>query len=50
MLRTQVYLTQKKRKLIKKRKKRHALRTAAGLWADRVDLPDFINLRKELDR
>jgi Arc/MetJ-type ribon-helix-helix transcriptional regulator len=27
-----------------------ALRRAAGLWADRSDLPDFRALRRELDR
>lgn len=37
-------------KLVEKRKKRHILRTASGLWAKRDDLPDFSCLRKELDR
>jgi hypothetical protein len=26
------------------------LRQAKGIWKDRVDLPDFVELRKELDR
>jgi hypothetical protein len=37
-------------KLMAKRKKHNALRTASGLWADREDLPDFNDLRKEFDR
>lgn len=31
-------------------KKQHALRTAAGLWSDRDDLPDFDQIRREFDR
>jgi hypothetical protein len=33
-----------------KRKKKSALHEIAGLWADRNDLPDFHELRKEFDR
>ena len=38
------------RKLIEKRKKLDTLQAASGLWADRKDLPDFSQLRKEFDR
>lgn len=27
-----------------------AIRAAAGMWADRDDMPDFTAIRKELDR
>ena len=37
-------------RLVEKRKKHNKLRLAAGLWADREDLPDFSRLRKEIDR
>ncbi|MBA2727738.1 MAG: ribbon-helix-helix domain-containing protein [Parachlamydiaceae bacterium] len=37
------------KKLAKKRKG-HALKSAAGMWADRNDLPDLKVLRKEFDR
>jgi predicted transcriptional regulator len=37
-------------KLAEKKKKHDALEAAAGLWADRSDLPDFTDLRKEFDR
>ena len=30
--------------------RRNFLRKAKGLWKERKDLPDFNNLRKELDR
>ncbi len=33
-----------------KQKKRHAIRAAAGLWADRNDLPNFDDLRSEFER
>ena len=33
-----------------KRKKKHIFKSAAGLWADRDDLPDFETLRAEFDR
>jgi len=33
-----------------KRHRRALLAKAAGLWKDRTDLPDFEQLRKELDR
>lgn len=36
-------------KLIAKRKKHQSLRSAAGLWANRNDLPNFKDLRKEFD-
>jgi hypothetical protein len=36
--------------LISKRKKSSALKEIAGLWANRDDLPDFNELRKEFDR
>lgn len=38
------------KKLLENRKKQQALSVAAGLWADREDLPDFNRLRKEFDR
>ncbi len=37
-------------KFIEKQNKRNALKAASGLWADREDLPDFDQLRKEFDR
>ena len=37
-------------KLMFKRKKHHALRAASGLWADRDDLPNVDELRKEFNR
>ena len=36
--------------LILKGNKRSALQDVAGLWAGRDDLPEFNELRKELDR
>lgn len=38
------------RKLIEKRRKSDVLKRAAGMWADRDDLPDLRQLRKELER
>ena len=38
------------KKIAKKQSKSQTLKAAAGLWADRVDLPDYENLRKEFDR
>jgi hypothetical protein len=38
------------RKKLAKKKKGHALKSAAGMWSDRDDLPDARSLRKELDR
>lgn len=38
------------KKFLEKKKKRPALKKAAGLWADRKDLPDFRGLREEFDR
>lgn len=37
-------------KLMLRRKKHQALRAAAGLWADRDDLPSIDELRKEFNR
>lgn len=30
--------------------RKEAMRQAFGMWKDRTDLPDFVALRKELDR
>lgn len=38
------------KKISAKRNKKQNLRAAAGLWADRKDLPDSRQLRKEMDR
>lgn len=37
-------------KRISKQKKRNALRASAGLWADRDDLSNFNELRREFDQ
>ncbi len=37
-------------KLKEKRKKKSALHAAAGIWAEREDLPDFQQIREEFDR
>lgn len=37
------------RKQILKRKKHRALKSAAGIWAERKDLPDYRSLRDEFD-
>ncbi len=36
--------------LMQKKNKLSAIQAAKGLWQDRTDLPDFIELRKEFDR
>ena len=37
-------------KRLEKQKKKEAIQAASGLWADRDDLPNFAELRKEFDR
>lgn len=37
-------------KKLAKMKKKEALQSAAGIWADRDDLPNISSLRKEFDR
>lgn len=37
-------------KIIEKQRKKSALHDIAGLWANRDDLPDFYELRNELNR
>lgn len=37
-------------KRIEKKSKKETLKAAAGLWADRDDLPDFAAFREEFDR
>jgi Ribbon-helix-helix domain len=38
------------KKILEKRARKHNLRAAAGLWAEREDLPDLNQLRKEMYR
>lgn len=57
MIKTQIYLTEDEREKLSflcsmldmPHRKKDALRAAAGLWADRQDLPDFSSLRKEFN-
>jgi hypothetical protein len=37
-------------KLMAKRNKHQIFKSAAGIWENREDLPDFSSLRKEFDR
>jgi len=37
-------------KLRLQKQKQQALRNGSGIWANRDDLPDFNNLRKEFNR